>query len=215
MPLDTGARCRADFRADEIRDATLVGITGVPEIPDEALLEGYAVGDAHVGARFVAKFSARVYGVALAITDDRRDAEEVAQDAFVRAWRYAASFDARRGTVLGWLLGIARNAAMDRVRVRARRPEMPMPEIATEAVADTTDPEAAADQNDTLSWVAARLGEIPAPQRDALLAASIHGLSAREIADATGVPIGTIKTRIRAALRQLRERIPEHVPCEP
>jgi RNA polymerase sigma factor (sigma-70 family) len=183
-------------------------------MPDEALLEGYAVGDPRASARFVHRFSDRVYGLALVVTGDRRDAEEVAQDAFVRAWRYAASFDARRGTVLGWLLGITRNAALDRTRVRARRPETPVPELPLDLVAATDDPADAASRQDTLAWVRERLREIPTSQRDALVAASMQGLTAREIAERFGVPVGTVKTRIRAALRHLRARVPEPMPCD-
>jgi RNA polymerase sigma-70 factor (ECF subfamily) len=187
----------------------------VEQLTDDALLDGYAAGDTEIGRRFLARFGARVYGLALTVTGDRRDAEEVAQDAFVRAWRYAASFDARRGTVLGWLLGIIRNVAMDRVRVTARRGELPLPEIATDAVADTIGPEDAAGRGETLAWVAARIRDLPSPQREALLAASLRGLTAREIAEATGAPVGTVKTRIRSALRQLRGQVPEDMSWQP
>ena len=84
---------------------------------DEALLAGYATGDPDAAAVFVERFESKVVGLALAITRDRVDAEEVAQDAVVRAWRYAASYDPRRGSVPGWLLGIVRNVALDRLRV--------------------------------------------------------------------------------------------------
>jgi RNA polymerase sigma factor (sigma-70 family) len=186
----------------------------VEELPDEALLEGYAAADPRVSARFVRRFAPRMYGVALLITRDRRDAEEVAQDAFVRAWRYAASFDPRRGTVLGWLLGIARNVAMDRARVTARRPEQPLAHLPLHLPADGIDPEEAADQRDNLGWVIDQLRSLPDEQREALLAASLYGLSVREIAESSGIPIGTVKTRIRA-LRRVRERVPERVACDP
>jgi RNA polymerase sigma factor (sigma-70 family) len=190
------------------------------QLPDEALLEGYAVGDPAIGGRFVERFSPRVYGLALLITRDERDAEEVAQDAFVRAWRYAPSFDARRGTVASWLLGITRNVAMDRSRVRARRPETPVAEIALDFLADrartdVVDPEEAAERGDRLGWVVDRLREIPAPQRDVLVAASLYGMTTREIADAFDLPMGTVKTRIRSALRQLRGRVAESVSWDP
>src|SRR5918999_1223300 len=88
---------------------------------DEALFAGFATGDRETGTVFVRRFQARVFGLALVITRDPSDADEVAQDAFLRAWRYAASFDARRGSVAGWLLGITRNLALDRVRVSTPR----------------------------------------------------------------------------------------------
>jgi RNA polymerase sigma-70 factor (ECF subfamily) len=187
----------------------------VEDLPDEALFAGYAAGDPDASACFVRKFGPRLFGVALSITRDRRDAEEVAQDAFVRAWRYAASFDARRGTVLGWLLGIARNVAMDRARVMTRRPEQPVAGLPLDLPADGIDPEEAAGQNDLFTRIAVQLRALPEAQRDALIAASLNGLTTREIAERSGVPQGTVKTRIRAALRRLREQVPEQVTCDP
>jgi RNA polymerase sigma factor (sigma-70 family) len=186
----------------------------VENLPDEALFEGYAAGDPQASARFVHKFGPRLYGVALSITRDRRDAEEVAQDAFVRAWRYAASFDARRGTVLGWLLGIARNVAMDRARVTARRPEQPVARLPLDLPADDVDPEEAAGQRDLLTRMLGQLRSLPDAQREALVAASFSGMTTREIADRSGVPQNTVKTRIRAALRRLREQVPEQIACD-
>jgi RNA polymerase sigma factor (sigma-70 family) len=199
---------------EENRASIHTGNRGVQELPDEALLEGFAAGDRRSGARFVQKFGPRVYSVALLITRDRRDAEEVAQDAFVRAWRYAASFDARRGTVVAWLLGITRNLAMDRTRVTSRRPEQLLTQPPVDIPADGIGPEEAADRDDALTWIAEQLRALPPGQREALLAASLHGLTTREIAESSGVPIGTVKTRIRAALRRIRERVPERVECE-
>jgi RNA polymerase sigma-70 factor (ECF subfamily) len=70
---------------------------------DEALLAGLAAGDQQAAAAFVRRFQRRAYGLARTIVPNPRDAEEVAQDALLRAWRYAAGYDARRGTVLTWL----------------------------------------------------------------------------------------------------------------
>jgi RNA polymerase sigma factor (sigma-70 family) len=200
---------------DENRAGWLAGRTGVQEFPDEALLEDYATGDVRAGALFVRRFGPRVYNLAALIARDRRDAEEVAQDAFVRAWRYAGSFDARRGTVVGWLLGITRNVALDRARVAGRRREQPLPETPFDLADDAAiDPEDAAGRGDELGWVAEQLRALPSGQRDALVAATFHGLTAREIADLSGVPIGTVKTRIRAALRRVRDRASERLACD-
>jgi RNA polymerase sigma factor (sigma-70 family) len=92
------------------------------EVSDEALFAGYASGDPEAAARFVDRFRRRVYGLALAVVRVPVDAEEVAQEAFVRAWRFAASFDERRGSVAAWLLGITRNVALDSVRAAAGGP---------------------------------------------------------------------------------------------
>src|SRR5919106_896766 len=89
---------------------------------DEALLAGLAAGDEQAAAAFVRRFQRRAYGLARTIVGNPRDAEDVAQDAFVRAWRYAAGYDPRRGTVLTWLLTIVRNVAVDRARLKSAEP---------------------------------------------------------------------------------------------
>ena len=87
-------------------------------LSDDALIAGLAVGDEDAASAFVRRFQRRVFGLARTIVGDDRAAEDVAQEAFVRAWRHAGSFDPRRGTVVGWLLTITRNLAIDAVRVR-------------------------------------------------------------------------------------------------
>ena len=89
---------------------------------DEALLAGFAAGDREASAAFVRRFQRRAYGLARTIVRDSGSAEDVAQEALVRAWRYAGSYDARRGTVLTWLLTIVRNVAVDRRRVSPAEP---------------------------------------------------------------------------------------------
>jgi RNA polymerase sigma factor (sigma-70 family) len=175
---------------------------------DEALLAGYATGDPDAAAVFVQRFQAKVIGLARLITRDPADAEEVAQDAFVRAWRYAATYDARRGAVAGWLLGITRNVALDRLRVADRRPLQLSDEAAADVVSDVTDEIAdAVGRRDDLARVATSLRALPPEQRHALVAVTMLGLTTREHADAVGVPLGTAKTRIRLALRKLRDHM--------
>jgi RNA polymerase sigma-70 factor (ECF subfamily) len=180
------------------------------DVSDEALLAGYATGDAEMALVFVRRFQARVYGLALMITRDRAEADEVAQDAFVRAWRYAHSFDARRGTVSGWLLGITRNAAVDRMRIasgRRERLDLRGPDdLGLEiAVADEALP--TAERHDALAQVARSMRTLPDAQREALVAVTLRGLSTREYAEAAGVPLGTAKTRVRLGLRRLRNSL--------
>jgi RNA polymerase sigma factor (sigma-70 family) len=181
---------------------------------DEALLAGFATGDPEMALVFVRRFQSKVFGLALMITRDRSDADEVAQDAFLRAWRYAASFDPRRGSVAGWLMGITRNAAVDRVRLTntARsRVELSEPGELSEAGGGDAlvDDEAArlAERNDLLAQVARSWTVLPPEQRAALAAVTVRGLTAREYAEAAGIPLGTAKTRIRLGLRKLRQSL--------
>jgi RNA polymerase sigma-70 factor (ECF subfamily) len=182
------------------------------EASDEALLAGYATGDPDAATVFVHRFQAKAVGLALAITRDRVDAEEVAQDAFVRAWRYAASYDPRRGSVSGWLLAIVRNVALDRTRVSSRRRDVPtetLTGLRLDAVPDAAD---AAGERDAVARIVASMRALPPEQRQALLAVTLHGLSASELSATIGVPLGTVKTRIRLGLRKLRDQLGERVP---
>src|SRR4029079_3310312 len=92
--------------------------TAVWTVSDETLVAGLATGDRDAAVAFVQRFQRRVVGLARTIVPDDRAAEDIAQEAFVRAWKHASAFDARRGSVVGWLLTITRNLAIDAVRVR-------------------------------------------------------------------------------------------------
>src|SRR6266496_1340302 len=105
----------------------------VRELSDEALLAGLGSGDPDAAAAFVDRFQRRVFGMTLAILRDRQAAEEAAQEAFVRAWRHAAAYDPRRGTVAAWLLTIARNVAINMLPARRFDPIAPEVLLAIEA----------------------------------------------------------------------------------
>ena len=94
-------------------------------VSDEALLAGMAGGDEYAASAFVRRYQARVYGLALTIVGAPALAEDVAQESFVKAWRHAATYDARRGRVSTWLLTITRNTAIDAVRYRHDAPMDP------------------------------------------------------------------------------------------
>jgi RNA polymerase sigma factor (sigma-70 family) len=174
---------------------------------DEALLAGLAAGDRDASAAFVRRFQRRVYGLARTIVGDPGTAEDVAQEAFVRAWRYAASYDARRGTVLTWLLTIARNAAVSRMSLRQAEPLDP--DLLASKLQLQDDP----GRHDETFRIAERdrlrhaLAILPAEQRRALLLAAYFGRTAAEIAELEAVPLGTVKTRIRTAMHRLRNRM--------
>jgi RNA polymerase sigma-70 factor (ECF subfamily) len=174
---------------------------------DEALLAGLATGDRDASAEFVRRFQRRVYGLARTIVGDPGTAEDVSQEAFVRAWRYAPSYDARRGTVLTWLLTIARNVAVDRVRLKHAEPVDP------EVLASKLllhDPPAVRDEHSAVAdreQLRQALAILPSEQRRALLLAAYLGRTAAEVAELEEIPLGTAKTRIRAAMHRLRDRL--------
>jgi RNA polymerase sigma factor (sigma-70 family) len=174
---------------------------------DEALLAGLAADDRDASAAFVRRFQRRVYGLARTIVGDPGTAEDVSQEAFVRAWRYAASYDARRGTVLTWLLTIARNVAVDRVRLKQAEPVDP------EVLASKLllhDPMAVHDEHSAVAdreQLRQALAILPTEQRRALLLAAYFGRTAAEVAELEEIPLGTAKTRIRTAMHRLRDRL--------
>lgn len=184
------------------------------DVSDEALVAGLGAADTDAALVFVRRFQSRVYGLALAIVRDPHAAEEVAQDVFVRAWRYSSSFDARRGPAAAWLMAIARNAALDHVRARGRRLDRPLLEPTLERTLQRTGLAgdlAMADQppnaHEELSVVAGAVRSLPPDQRETLMAAAYYGFSAREISEAWDVPIGTVKTRLRLAVHKLRNEL--------
>ncbi len=173
------------------------------EPSDETLLARYARSDPEGSAAFVKRYERRVFGVARTIVGDARAAEEVAQEALLKVWRHADAFDARRGTVAAWVLTITRNLAID--VVRSRRPITVAPDDLVRLSASDRDPGDVVALGDDLHRLHAALGALPDAQRTAVVLAGVWGITAREIAEQEGIPLGTAKTRIRAALIRLRE----------
>ncbi len=168
-------------------------------VSDEALLAGMAADDPDAAAAFVRRHQARVYGLALAVVGLPALAEEVAQDAFVRAWRHAASFDPRRGRASTWLLTIARNAAVDVLRLRRDLPVDPAA-LSAMVLARDDDADRVADSERVLTALRA----LPHEQAVAVLMSVHFGLTAQEISDRQDIPLGTAKTRIRTGLLRMR-----------
>ena len=146
------------------------------------------------------KYSSIVYSVALRVLADTGAAEDVLQDVFMQLWRNPGAFDASRGNLAPWLAVIARNRAIDALRRR-------QPETDIEDVIVSVEPDMAGDaeRSRTMEKVRGALGSMPAPQRSALEMAYFEGLTHTEIAEKTGEPLGTVKTRIRAGLMALRK----------
>jgi RNA polymerase sigma factor (sigma-70 family) len=173
-------------------------------LSDESLLAGLASGEPEPAAAFVRRFQARVYGLALTIVGDPQAAEDVAQETFIRAWRYAAAHDPVRGRVSTWLLTIARNLAVDARRMRPATPIDPDVILAMSIPSADPGPEEQGLVSEDSRRLRQAIAALPEEQRRALLMAAFLGHTAREIGQAEGIPIGTAKTRIRAALLKLR-----------
>ena len=174
-------------------------------LSDAALLAAVGAGDEQAATLFVRRFQRRVYGLALTITGDPSTAEDVASQAFTRAWQHAGAYDARRGAVSTWLLTITRNTAIDTIRVRRPAP------LDADLLADLLPPGADADPADAaatadlLGRLRHALDRLPEEQRRAVLLATIHSRTSMEIAEAEGIPVPTAKHRIQSGLRKLRQ----------
>jgi RNA polymerase sigma-70 factor (ECF subfamily) len=172
--------------------------------PDDALLAGFGTGDRDAAASFIRRHQRRVFGLALAVVGDPVLAEDVAQEAFARAWRHAGAYDPRRGSVPTWLLTITRNLAIDAVRTRRTSPVDPETFAALASVSPEHSPGAMAEREDDSGRLRAALAELPEEQRRALVLSAILGRTAQEVSEVEAIPLGTAKTRIRAAMIKLR-----------
>ncbi len=170
---------------------------------DAVLMNGMQRGDPDAIERLYDRHAASMLGVAIKVLGGREDAEDLVHDVFMEAWQRSSGFRPERGSVRTWLLVRTRSRAIDRMRAlgSARRharetlahPPEPQPSQAPE-------PSRPADQQKAIE----RLRCLPAAQRDLLELAYFGGLSCSEISKRTGVPLGTVKSRLSSGLEQLR-----------
>ena len=173
---------------------------------DQKLFQRQREGDEIAFEQLYDRHSASAYGLALRITNDRSLAQDVVQEAFLSLWRSAATFDEHRASVRTWLLSITHHRAVDVIRKR-RQPTVPLDQLAGAPIV-----EPALRATDIWPLVGARLDShavrtalesIAEPQRVALQLAYFGGLTQTEIATRTGVPLGTVKSRVRLGLVRL------------
>ena len=178
------------------------------EQPWDALVERMAQGDTSALASLYDHAAGAVHALVRRIIQDDPVAEEVTGDVFLQAWQQAARYQAVRGSVLAWLLSIARARAIDRTRVgRAWRHLREPLARAIELPCGRPGPEDACSVDERRWRVQSAMGELPLEQRQVLELAYYGGLSHGEIAERLGQPLGTVKTRIRLAMTKLREAL--------
>jgi RNA polymerase sigma-70 factor (ECF subfamily) len=180
------------------------------ESEDESLVQRMAAGDdAALGALYDRWYPV-VHGVVSRLLRQPDDVEDIVEETFWQAWRQASRFDRSRGAVQTWLSTIARSRALDRVRAVRRRREEPLEgddgQVVVQQAAEG-DPGLDADASERRRIVVAALSGLPAEQREALELGYFGGLSQTEIAERTGQPLGTVKTRMRLALQKLRSQL--------
>lgn len=177
------------------------------ERESKALVARLADGDEQAFARFYDTTNRIVYGVALRILTDPSTAEDVTMEVYLQVWRTAKKYDPARGSVSSWLATLVRSRAIDSLRSRkARRTEL---EDNVDDVADLRDhrpsPELASAEQGRSRIVRKAMDALSPDQREAIELAFFSGLSHTEVAVQTGLPLGTVKTRIRLGMLQLRK----------
>ena len=186
-PATSGLLMDLDSQRQELRDALLA----VPR------------GDAAALKTVYDRTSAKLFGVCLRILGDPNEAEDVIQDVYVTVWRNASRYDASRASPITWLVAIARNRSID--RIRGRHPERAAP---LETAFHIADGAASAEQFLEASQDRSRLdgclGELDAAQQQAIRTAFLDGVTYEALARQSGVPLGTMKSWIRRALIKLK-----------
>jgi RNA polymerase sigma-70 factor, ECF subfamily len=180
-------------------------------LADEELMPLIGEKDAAAFGVFYDRHSAAAYSLAYRIVGERAAAEDVTQEAFVSIWRSGARYDRGRGSVRSWTLGIVRNRAIDLLRSRSSR--VPQLGFDDEAVleqrpaSELTDTEAL--RRETAREVRGALDDLPGEQSKVIELAYFGGFSQSEIATMIGVPLGTVKGRMRLGLEKIRGRLAE------
>jgi RNA polymerase sigma-70 factor (ECF subfamily) len=174
---------------------------------DARLLEGVRRGDDSAIAALYERFAGLVYSVALRVLRDQSSAEDVLQDVFITLWRQPESFTAVRNSLGGWLSLVARHRAVD--SLRRKRPSEQIAEVFfSSSFALSGDALSSGPERNSLTQKARSvLARLPPEQRKTLQWAFFDGLTHTEIAEITGDPVGTVKTRIRTALLSLRKEL--------
>jgi len=171
---------------------------------DREVLEAIAGGDHGAIAVLYERYKTMAYGLALRITGDASLADDVVQEAFVGAWRNAGRYATERGSVKTWLLAIVHHRAID--AVRRRRPTSELPEHEEAPPPSLTLPDVWSEVAGRLDReeILGALATLSVVQREALELGYFSGLTQQEIAVRTNTPLGTVKSRMRLGLLQMR-----------
>lgn len=177
----------------------------------QALVAEMAQGHQEALAELYDETSAMLNGLLLRILERPEDAEEVLLDVYMKAWKYAGRYTEQRGSVTAWLMVMARNAAIDRIRQKRAQPKTQSfePENTPEPECPDASPEEQTAEGQRRRKMQRLLNELPAEQREVVELAFFAGLTHAELAERLREPLGTIKSRIRMGLLRLRGLIEE------
>lgn len=180
------------------------------DAPPAPLLPRVAAGDAEAVREVLGRYTALVWSLCSGVSKDPHEIEDLVQEVFIEVWRSAARFDARIAAEATFIATIARRRAIDRRRRAGRRvEEVALGDAVEEGVAPGAmdDGLRLVDVADEASLAAAAVGELTGERRRVLELGIVHGLTHREIAAATGLPLGTVKSHIRRGLAEVSDKL--------
>ena len=177
----------------------------IEERDERRLVEGLRKDDRETLAAVYDAYGALAYGLALRILGSQTEAEDVVQESFLALWRQAERLDAEKG-LRSYLLSIVHHRAIDRLRRRTRRPESEL-DLDLPIPSDDEDPADTAVRNSERETVRAALVALSQDQRRTVEMVYFHGMTMTEAAERLGIPVGTVKSRLRLALGRLRQEL--------
>lgn len=171
-----------------------------------AALAGIADRDGEAMRQLYEATASELFAICFAVVRNREATEDVLQEVYTKIWNRAAGYDPEKGAPMAWLSFIARNSAIDRLRARGRRPmvnDYPLVLVADDA--DLTDERLIREEEAENLW--REIDELSDPEQTYIRSAYLRGLTYAQVAEEAGVPLGTVKTRIRRGLMALRAQV--------
>lgn len=209
---DARRQARAAARASHPAGARLALVQAVEpdagqDLSIESLLRSVAAGDRTAFAEIYDRISSRVLGLVVRVLRDRSQSEEVTQEVFLEIWQQAAKFDANKGSGMAWVLTMAHRRAIDRIRASQKSHERDLKIGIRDMERDFDHVSEAVEirvENERVKRAMSRLTPL---QREAVILAYYGGYSHSEMADILGIPLGTVKTRLRDGMIRLRDEL--------
>lgn len=195
------------FQAFGIKEKDVKLALANTALDDFALIQRMTQGDEAALGVLYDRYGRLIFSVAYGVVQNRETAEEVTLDIFTRAWEMADKYDPKQAKVTTWLTRMARNLAIDRLRREKVRPlhhSVSWSEVTVEPIRDRNQPETAVQLSLAQQRVRQAVASLPPAQQEALALAYFQGYSHGEIAQVLDQPLGTVKGRIRAAMKKLQ-----------
>ena len=189
---------------------------GIDPAEEAGWFQAVARGDRNSFRKIYDRFRGVIFSTVYKVLNDREDSEDTAQEVFAQIWQKAHLFKASRGRPLTWVATMARNRAIDRLRTKQRRAQLGLnfqEQEAAEEQMQTRDASDDAAFSERAATLRGAMGRLTEGQREALELVYFGGLTHTEVAARLGLPLGTIKARVRRGLARLRESLPDDPPA--